>query len=301
MAAVKSPILKRIVRDLIVGLFYTVRAVARALPLKVSLKLGAFLGRLCFHTLPYERKIALRNIASSFPEKNDAEVRRIAKESFIHLGICLCEILNMPKIMRRFDEFVTIDGLEHLRDATKEKGCIYITGHVGNWELMAAYLAHIGFHITPIAKELYDKRLNDVLINLRAQSGVQTILRNKPDTSKKIIRALKGDGVLGMLIDQDTKVQGIFVDFFGKKAYTTVGAASLAMKFDCKVIAGFSHRENGKHKIVVTPIETVKSGDKDADLHANTLAYSKAVENAIRAYPPQWVWMHNRWKTKPKT
>ncbi len=298
----KLPLKQRIVRGIIVIAFYLVRSFFGLLPLRIGLAFSGFLGRLCFHLLPHERRTALKGLRSAFPGKSDEEIRSTAKESFINLGMNFYEILSMRRIRRIFDDYVTIEGEECLREAVKGQGCVYITGHVGNWELMAFYLAYRGYKITPIAKELYDTRLNEILLKLRSENGVHTILRDKPYTSRSIIKALRGKGVLGMLIDQDTKLQGIFVDFFGKKAYTTIGAASLALKFKSAVVAGFIHRQKGGgHELVITPVELTDTGDKKLDIYENTLRYSKAVEDAVREYPAQWVWMHRRWKTQPKS
>jgi KDO2-lipid IV(A) lauroyltransferase len=290
---------KIIKRNLVLSLFFMVRFFSRLFPFKTGLALFGLFGRLCYYALPYYRGITLENLRSALPEKSDEEIRKTAKDSFTHHGKNLFEILNMKRIRRRFDDYVTMEGESYLRDAVKNGGCVYITGHVGNWELMAYYMAYKGFNMTPIAKELYDTRLNDILVNLREENGVHLILRGKPDTSRNIIRALKGDGVLAMLVDQDTSVKGIFVDFFGKKAYTPIGAASLALKFKSGVVSGFIHREGNRHKLVMTPLGLVDTGNKESDIISNTELYSNAVEKAVRKHPAQWVWMHRRWKTKP--
>ena len=294
----KIPLKKRIVRNLTVTLFYIVRFLLRLLPLGLSISIGGLIGRLCFHVLPKEKKTALNNLAASFPEKDEKEIYSIARESLICIVNSLIDIINIDKFRKRFYDYIKIDGEEYLKKATGGKGCMYLTGHVGNWELMGFYLAHIGIDLNPIAREVYDKRLNDIIIDVRKENGVNTILRGKPDTSRKMIKALKNKGVLAMLIDQDIKVQGIFVDFFNQKAYTTKGAASIALKFKCEVFAGFIHREGKVHKITIRPLDLIDTGDKERDIYDNTLMYTKAVEDAIRKHPAQWVWMHKRWKTK---
>jgi KDO2-lipid IV(A) lauroyltransferase len=130
------------------------------------------------------------------------------------------------------------------------------------------------------------------------QAGVSTILRDSPQAGREILQALKGNRILAMLIDQDTKVRGVMVDFFGRKANTAAGAAILARRLSVPVIAGFIHRtEDGCHRIkIYPPIEMTNTGDYRKDIEENTQKYTQIIEKHIKEFPEDWVWIHRRWR-----
>ena len=170
---------------------------------------------------------------------------------------------------------------------------MFATGHIGNWELMAAALARSGFPITAIAKESYDPRFTRLIEGERRRFGVEVIHRGQAGSSAATLRALRSGRVLGLLIDQDTRAPGTFVPFFDEPAFTPTGAATLAMRTGAPLVVGAIRRTpRGGH---VVDIERCAS---PADAAEGTASLTAALERKIRRHPSQWVWFHERWKTR---
>jgi KDO2-lipid IV(A) lauroyltransferase len=183
------------------------------------------------------------------------------------------------------------------------RGVIFVTGHIGNWELLAALVARRGYDACVVATPVYDERIDQRLVAARAVHGVETIRRGSASAARQLLSALRRNAVLGMLIDQDTDVDGAFVPFFGRLAHTPIGAASLALRTDARVICGFLVREGtSRHRVVLDgPVELVRTGDPDRDAAENTIRLTQLIERHIRAHPDQWIWFHRRWKRRPDT
>lgn len=273
------------------------------LPWKTALRGGAFLGRVAYKSLRKEREKAWKNFNLAFQnEYSDQEKSKIILRSFENLGQSLVEVIKFKQIRSdNIDQFVKLEGEESLMKAfSLQKGIVFVTAHFGNWELMGITLAIKGYPTNVIAAPLYDSRLDQLMNNYRLLHGVQTIQRGGERGARKILSALKNNQILGLLIDQDIDAEGVFVDFFNHKAFTPSGAASLALKSGASVILGFIHREpDGRHKIILKgPVELIRQGNMEQNIYENTVLFTKEIEENIRHYPDQWVWMHNRWQTK---
>jgi KDO2-lipid IV(A) lauroyltransferase len=179
------------------------------------------------------------------------------------------------------------------------KGVVFISGHVGNWELLARRVARAGFPSQSIAKETTDPRLTALVERFRAQGGVRSIWRGQEGAARAMLRALKAGEILGLLIDQDTRVQSLFVPFFGELAATPRAAADLALRTGAAVVVGFCQREGEGYRLWMEEVPYTAGDDREADALALTTALSQRIEAAIRRAPEQWVWMHQRWKTRP--
>ena len=145
------------------------------------------------------------------------------------------------------------------------------------------------------------KPLNDLVVGLRNRIGIRIILRGRPGASRELIRVFKENRILGLLIDQDTDVEGAFVDFMGRPAWTPTAAASMAIKFDAPVVFGFAHRDRqNRHTVTIEgPLELVRTGNREQDIIANTALFTRKIEERIMKDPGQWVWMHRRWRKQP--
>ena len=174
------------------------------------------------------------------------------------------------------------------------------SAHCASWELLGAALSARGFTINVIAKRVYIERLNQMLLDLRSSKGLKIIFRSDSDSAKKMLKALRSGETLALLIDQDTEVPGVFVDFFSRPAWTPSGLAVMALKTGAPVIVALDTRlPDDTHRVVVTgPLELVRTGDHDRDVLENTAVITKIIEGHIRKNPSQWVWMHERWKTQ---
>jgi Kdo2-lipid IVA lauroyltransferase/acyltransferase len=176
-----------------------------------------------------------------------------------------------------------------------------VTGHIGNWELLAAFFSWRGLPIAAIARRIYAERLNELLVGFRARQGVQTILRESPHSAREILRALKANALLAMLIDQDTHAPSVSIPFFGRLARTPAAAASLAIRREVPALAAFiQRRPGGGHRITIKPAFRIEpSGDRSADIRALTRQFNAALEAQIRENPAEWVWWHRRWRRAP--
>jgi KDO2-lipid IV(A) lauroyltransferase len=286
--------------DLLYGLAAAAVLFFRFLPLTLGIRIGGVLGRLAYYLLPRERHRALEHLDIAFSkEMSGRERKRIAGRCFENLGKNAVELVNFPRLMNDLDRWITLEGREFLDETlARGRGVIWITGHLGNWELMACYMAAQGYPFRVVAREIYDERINRLLLGFRREAGVRVILRDSPAAARHMLKALRNGEVIGMLIDQDTQVKGVMADFFGRKANTPAGAAVLARRRSVPVLAGFIHRvSNRKHRIVIhPPVEIVETDDVDRDLVANSERFNRLLEKEIREDPGGWVWMHRRWQ-----
>jgi KDO2-lipid IV(A) lauroyltransferase len=251
------------------------------------------------------RKVAFQNLHTAFgQEKSASEIRGIAKRTFQNLGMMAVEFFRIPRMdMETFKRRVKMEGLtEALALLEKEKGALLLIGHFGNWEMMGLMSKVIGNPIIVLAKPMKKNQWVDRFITqIRSASGLEVI--STVNASRKVIRALSQNRVVGILIDQRAKrSEGIWADFFGRKAPTTPGLAVLAMKTGAPVLPVFMIR-NGfqKHRLIVKePLELIHTGDIKKDVEANTQLFNHTLESMIREYPDQWFWVHRRWERKKR-
>lgn len=272
------------------------------LPYKLAVKFGGLLGFAAYYLIKDAREITFNNLRLCFSEKNDDEIRKISKEVFVNQGKNLFELFSFPKITKeKLLEMVKIRNKEGMTKALSfGKGVLIASAHCGNWEIMGSCLSQSGFPINVIAKRIYIEGLNNMLVNFRESKGEKVILRSDKSSAKEMLRSLRNNEAIGMLIDQDTEVAGCFVDFFSRPAWTPSGLATLALRTGASVVIALDVRlDNDRHECVITgPLELTKTDDNDKDVLNNTQYITKLIENHIRKYPSQWVWMHKRWKTR---
>jgi KDO2-lipid IV(A) lauroyltransferase len=289
---------KRVRRELRVRGLLALLFLLRLLPYGFATALCERLGRLGYALSPRQRKLALRTLALAFPELPDGERARIARESFAHLGRSLAESVLADRIP--VEELVELDPESEAvaREAVAQgKGVVVATGHIGNWELFARRSAALGLPIGTVAREAQDPRLTALLS--RGRAGLRLFWRNSPMAGRELVRFLKQGGAVGILIDQDTKVAGHFVPFFGRDAFTPRAAGDLAARLRCPMIFGCCYRVAPRlHRMIVRPVDVARTGDAEADSLALTAAATKQIEEQIRARPFQWVWMHDRFRTE---
>ncbi|MFH1189610.1 MAG: lysophospholipid acyltransferase family protein [Candidatus Omnitrophota bacterium] len=272
------------------------------LPAGSALAIGSLLGRIGFRLLGKYRNLTIDNLRSAFPGKSGSEIRRLAAKVFENLGKTAVEFINFPKIDKsNIDRFVRIENVGILEGELKKgRGVIILTAHFGNWEMLALTIRVKGYPGSVVGRRLYFHKYDRYLNYLRRVHDVNVIYRDQ--SPRNILKVLKGGGIIGILADQDVdSVEGVFVDFFGKPAYTPVGPAALAMASGAAILPAFMIRSGRKHTLVIDkPVDISDTGDREADLVANTGRWSNVVESYIRRYPDHWAWMHRRWKTRPK-
>jgi KDO2-lipid IV(A) lauroyltransferase len=258
---------------------------------------GGRLGALGWRLSRRDRRRAIEHVGIAFPELAAAERRELAQRSFVHLGTTLGEALYlMRRDAAEVERRVRVEGWEHVaQEREAKRPVLIVTGHCGNWELLAATINGRGLGMSVVARQLDEPELDGLLVGLRARFGTPTIARGTPGAARALLRALRQGGALGMLIDQDTKVEGVWVPFLGRPAFTPVGAADLALRFGCAVIpASIERLADGSHLARFHP-----ALDLPADPTAATAAMTEPIEAQIRRVPEQWVWLHRRWRRQP--
>lgn len=297
----QKPLGKRLKNGAIYWFIRVLLWLMRRLPRRAALLFFDRLGLFAFHVLRKEREKTLRHLRLAFGKNlREAEIVSLAKSCFRALGRNAAEAMRLRRLLHDgLGRCVTFVGREHLEAAlAKGKGAICITGHIGCWELMAAFIAQ-HFSLAVVGTALYDPRLDEILVAERKLAGYHNIPRHA-GAAREMLRWLKSGGVLGILIDQDTRVEGEFVDFFGQPAYTPVGPVIFAGRTQAPIVPlAIWMNDDYSHTVEIRPeIPLQQTGDARADRVANVERCSKAVESFIRAHPEQWVWMHERWKTK---
>jgi KDO2-lipid IV(A) lauroyltransferase len=271
----------------------------RVLPRRVGLKVFAFLGGASFALYRKDRERALRNLALAFPQSDPMIVAAMAKGCFRALARNAFDALRLSYLSKeKVLGLCTVEGEEHLRKACDAgRGVIALTGHIGCWELLAAYFSCKGYKVSVIYRDMKNKRLDSLLIGVRGRYGTASIPRGASAVSA--FKVLKRGEILAMLIDQDIDVDGIFVPFFGVPAHTPRGAAAFALRSGAPIVPLAIHLQpDGSHHITVLPALDAPPGSlAEAErIDELTTRCAQAVERLIRIYPQQWVWFHDRWR-----
>jgi KDO2-lipid IV(A) lauroyltransferase len=273
------------------------------LPRKAWLSICGFLGRVTYHFLTETRRLIIKHLTLAYAnEKSTDEIHELSKRVFTMLGKNAGDILRARRVksLADLDKFLVVHGMENYKNATaKGKGVIFLTSHLGAFDLQITVMALHGLKPNIIGTPLKDPRLNELLFDYRNSYGAVAVERGKE--TFRLIKALKGAGSVAILIDQDTKVKSRFVEFFGNLAATPVGASILAMKTGAAIVPTYIVLgEDGlQHMYILPEIPWSENNDEEVNIVANTQNYTRFIEDVIRQHPDQWVWMHERWKTKP--
>ena len=249
------------------------------------------------------RRVGMRNLQLAFPERSEHERKRILRGEFTSLGRQLAELCQFPRYSsKNVDEVVVYDGLENYELAyARGKGVLFLTAHFGGWELSAFAHSLHGHRVNIVMRPMDNPYLDRMLQKYRTMHGNQVV--PKDDFVRGLLAAMKAGETVGILMDTNmTPPQGIFVDFFGIAACTASGLARIALRTDAAVVPGFTIWDEslGKYRLRFDPaLDLVRTGDLEADIVANTQKFTKVIEDYVRRYPEQWLWVHRRWKTRP--
>ena len=272
-----------------------------ALPLSAAAWLGRRLGDTAYALLGRRRRLALANLAQAFPAASPSERRRIARQSFQHLGVLFvegCFVLRRP--LEEATRQIRIDGLEHLRSVFERHGrALILTAHLGNWELLTLAPVLTGYQLTVVARALDSPALNAWADRLRRAAGVEVV--DKRAALRPVLDALRRGRLVGVLLDQNaSRREGVFVPFFGRLASTSRSMAVLALRTRTPVVPAFTRRlAPGRHEISIQQELPLPAGVDDEAVRALTAGCTAAIESAVRATPEQWLWAHDRWRTRP--
>jgi KDO2-lipid IV(A) lauroyltransferase len=285
------------------GLAWLFIHLLRALPRRMARAAGAAIAAIAFVLMGRLRRVGRRNLETAFPALPAAEREAILRQEYRHLGWLLGEFCQMSTYTQEYaSRFIRYQGLEHYLGARdRGKGVFVLTGHLGAWELSSFYHSLAGYPMGMVIRRL-DNPLVDRLVNrIRCQHGNRVL--HKDDFARGLIGAMRAGETVGILMDTNmTPPQGLFVPFFGVEACTASGMARVALKTGAAVLPGFLLWEPRERQYVLRfgpELELADSGDSEADAASNTALFTAVIEQTIRQYPSQWLWMHRRWKTRP--
>jgi KDO2-lipid IV(A) lauroyltransferase len=301
--AARPPLRKRIKRAVRFALLKAALLLVSRLPLAVAVKLGEALGTLAFHLARGERKKALDGLRRAFPLLPAAARLALAGRCFRHLGRSALELSCVDQIDPILEQYVTFPPEDVARitgPLAQGRGVVMVTGHLGNWELMGRRMGR-EFPMAFVGKETTDAGTTELVQRFRQGSNIQTLWRGRSGVARQMLKALRSQRALGLVIDQDTRVQSVFVPFFGDLCATPRSAADLALRTGAALVLVLTRREpDGRHVVWAESVEAVPGQDPEGDALRVTAELTARIEQAIRVAPEQWVWMHRRWKTRPQ-
>lgn len=274
-----------------------------ALPRPLSRALAITLARAVYWLHPRLRRVGLRNLEIAFPEKTAAERRRILRGTFTSLGRQLAEFCLFPRYTREnVSRVILYDGFENYDAAHRRgQGVIFLTAHFGGWELSSFFHSLSGHPLHIVVRPLDNPYLNALVDRYRTLHGATSF--GKLDFARGLISAMRAGESVGILMDQNVLPEnGVLVDFFGKPACTASGPARVALRTDAAVLPTFTiwDAQIGRYRLRFEPaLALVRTGNDEADATANTQTFTRAIEDCVRKYPEQWLWVHRRWKTRP--
>ncbi len=249
-------------------------------------------------TFGIRRNVALTNLGIAYPESDPSWRREVVKKLYFNLSLSVMEFLILTKNPKAVSKWVTkVEGEEHLENLSKSgRGAVLLTAHVGNWELLAAWLACKGYPLVAGVRDPNDVHVSKLLAYYRKALGVETI--PKKSLLLKGAKLLKQGKFIGILADQDGGTDGIRVSFMGKVASTVGGPAALSLLTKAPVVPIVSYRiAPYEHEILVLPpIEPLYELPREEAIREMTIKFNDILEGFIRRSPEQWLWLHRRWR-----
>jgi KDO2-lipid IV(A) lauroyltransferase len=273
------------------------------IPRRCALFIGEALGLAAYLLIGRERHKALTNIDRAY--RNEISYRRkkeIVRRCFVTFGRSTVEVMRMRRhFHEEMQPAIEVIGLQKLEAAYhRGKGIIAFTGHIGNFELLATWVAQHGYKSAVIGRELYDKRLDKMLVANRAALGLVNVRTD--DSPRKILRLLRDGYAIGFLIDTDSyRVAGELTPFYGRLAKTPTGPTELGLLAGAAFVPMFCLSfPGGKYKLIFGDELVPESKERSREnVYRITSHMTRIIEGLIREYPEQWIWMHNRWHTRP--
>jgi KDO2-lipid IV(A) lauroyltransferase len=285
-------------------LVWSVLKTVGAMPPSLARATGAAVARILLAVVPKLRKTAEFNLRVAFPEWSDARRQATLRGMTRSLGWMAAEFARMPRYTREnIEDVLVLDGHENFLEGQRRgKGVLFLTAHLGAWELSSYAHALYGYPLHYMARPLDNERIDALVNQYRGLSGNKPIFKNA--SARAMLKILQDAGTIGILADQNTMPEeGVFVDFFGTPACTSAGIARVALHTRAAVVPGYAVWDAGLGKYRLrfeAPLELIRTGNAERDILENTQRFAKVTEDIIRKYPEQWVWVHARWKTRPK-
>ena len=273
----------------------------RLLPLALKRAAARGFSCLAYGLLHKHKLIAVHNLSRSFPEKSLKEILQIIKDSYASFAQLFVEFPQLLYLNRdNISDWVTVKGLEHYEKACRSgKGVLLFSAHFGNWEMGNAALALLSTPPTFMARKLDSPFLESFTTYARNRLGIGKL--DKEHAMRSVLGLLRKGEPLLLLIDQNVAArEGVFITFFGRPACATAGIALMALHTGAAVLPIFTTRlPDGRYLTEIgAQVPTVDTGDREADVLQNTQNYNAIIEDHVRRHPGQWLWLHQRWKTK---
>jgi KDO2-lipid IV(A) lauroyltransferase len=285
------------------GLAWLFIHLLRSLPRSFARLTGEAIASFAYIVLGRLRQVGVRNLEIAFPALPRAERDHILRAVYRHLGWLLAEFCQMSHYTRHSaDRFIRYEGLQHFLSARdRGRGVLVLTGHLGAWELSSFYHSLAGYPMGMVIRRLDNPLVDEMVNRIRCQHGNRVL--HKDDFARGLIGAMRSGETVGILMDTNmTPPQGVFVPFFGVQACSAAGLARVALKTGAAVVPGYLVWEEAERQYVLhfePELALADTGDTEADTLDNTARLTAALEDIIRRYPTQWLWMHRRWKTRP--
>jgi KDO2-lipid IV(A) lauroyltransferase len=288
-------------------LYAALRLVAAALlcfPVNWNLRTARLIGDVLYFTSRKHRDRMRRSLRHSFPGLSDAEVVRLSRRSLQALPMLGVDVIFTPRLIRidTWRRYLHIDNLDQIVGLlVRHKGLIMLTGHYGNWEILGYLMATLGFETVSIARPLDNPYVNEWVLGVRERMGQRVV--DKKGATAEVVPVLRAGGTVAFIADQDAGKKGLFVEFFNRPASTYKSIGLLAMQFEVPVVIGASRRRGDRFEFDVVIQDVIYPDDwkgQDDPLRYITERYSKGVEDFVKADPSQYLWVHRRWKSRPK-
>lgn len=299
----KKTFRRKLVLIVLFPFLYLLVILFRILPITWIRSFAEFVGRKFYEKGIRSRERALANLKAIYGDELTEEERvGIARNVFIEMIKSFFDYMAYSRLTnkKRYFSMIEVVGEEHLRAAyDQKKGVICLIPHLSSWEFAAITPPMLGYETSAASKAMKQQLLENMIVKYRARRGMKNITRE--GSYQKLIDVLHKGECLILMIDQDTKVKGVFVDFMGRPAYTPLGASRLALETGALVVPmAMTRKEDGNYRFIIYPeLPVVHTGDMEHDLLENTRRQTLAMEQIVRTFPEQWVWMHERWKTTP--
>ncbi len=293
----KNKTVKRLVHYLEYCCVKVIGTVLMVKPLKIMYYIAELLGLFTFYILRTRRDVTMENLRNALgDEYGEKELQRIAVRAYVNIGKTFIEMLVISKFAGHIPDIVDMPDLHILKkNIEKGRGMIIVTCHFGSWEFVGASLFAYGIPIIGVGKKQSNPYVDRLIYRTRKKLGVNSIPHGA--SVKHLIGTLRKNAAIGLVSDQDAGRNGIFVDFFGRKASTPRGAAQLALKYKAPIVILMTLRTgNGAYRNIIKEVII----DDDDTVESVTQRYTKVTEEIIRQYPEQYFWMHRRWKTIPQ-
>ena len=295
---------KRIKRGAVVLLVRSLVFFFNHIPRSLASFVGATIGLTVWAVMGKERHKMHRHLSLAYGDDLTVyQKRAIGRDFFINSGKNIADVIRLRKYFHsELKPLVSVEGLEYFDAAHKRgRGVFGVTGHIGNFELLAAYIQSQGYKAAVIGRQVYDERLDEILVGNRQALGLTNI--STTDHPRRIIEWLRQGNIIGVLIDTDSiRVRTMFVPAFGRLSNTPIGHSLIALRTKAALVpvACLRTEDNG-YKIVFKPeIRVQPTGDEKRDIYEVTLKCNQALEEIITEYKEQWIWLHNRWHTRPE-